>query len=449
VGTALLPIAGAATAHAPADAVGGQTISARATLAQTIAARRHFFGAANVDARTGAVRPDRAIFSWFGVTNFAVALRGHVVLFDAWIPRGAHRALVPTSPEELAALAPERIFIGHAHFDHAADAVPIAEATGAPLVGLSEQCDELQKRSSAPMPPRCIRVLPPGAPLGSRADIHVLDGVAITVVRHLHSGTRSPDGRDAAGYHVPVTPFPTTALLEHPPTPADVAQLVQHAPDAEGGSVLYRFRVGGMTFVWHDTAGPLKETAPRTYDVLRSLRPVDVELGAIQGFNQITNGLRDPRMYMEALAPRIFVPTHHDDWLTGITSRGETHRTPLEDEMAKIPASRRPSLYFISDPLDYLRPAALTYRLRFPSPRLTRHCLAGARLRAALAGELVMVRRVRFVLGRERPLTATRRPFAATFSAAAVRRSRGVSLRAIATLSDGTTKHLRRGVPSC
>ena len=56
-----------------------------------VKARQRFFGAANVDARTGAVRPDRVIFSWYGVTNFALAIRGHVVLLDAWV--AARRAL--------------------------------------------------------------------------------------------------------------------------------------------------------------------------------------------------------------------------------------------------------------------------------------------------------------------------------------------------------------------
>lgn len=31
------------------------------------------FSAGNVDPRTGAIRRDRLILSWFGVTNFAVA----------------------------------------------------------------------------------------------------------------------------------------------------------------------------------------------------------------------------------------------------------------------------------------------------------------------------------------------------------------------------------------
>ena len=63
--------------------------SAEPTLSgETIAARQHYFGTENVDPATGAVRDDRVIFSWTGVSSFAAALNGYVVLLDPWIARG-------------------------------------------------------------------------------------------------------------------------------------------------------------------------------------------------------------------------------------------------------------------------------------------------------------------------------------------------------------------------
>ena len=52
---------------------------------ETIQARQHFFGFENVNPRTGKVREDRVIFSWFSNTSFAVALRGRILLLDAFI----------------------------------------------------------------------------------------------------------------------------------------------------------------------------------------------------------------------------------------------------------------------------------------------------------------------------------------------------------------------------
>ena len=440
---ALAGLTGApASAHVPPDARGGGPVAAGAGDAQTIALRKKYFGEANVDPQTGSVRRDKVVMSWFGVTNFAMAIRGHVVLLDAWVPRGAHSGYVPSSPAELAALKPEAIFIGHAHFDHAADAVPIAQASGATIIGSAEQCDALRSRAEAMTAPRCVEALPPNAAPGTRAEVPgAIRGVEATIVKHLHSAAKSPDGKD--GYHVPVTPPPSTTQLEHPPTPDDMAHLVDRAPDSEAGTVLYRFRVGDLSLLWHDSAGPLADDAPQAFDTFRALRPIDVQVGAIQGFNQITNGMRDPRMYIEAFAPSLFVPTHHDDWAAGITTKGDNYRAPLDEELQRIPAERRPQVRFISDPGDYVRPDALTFDVRFEPLKLTRRCTGNGRARVALAGDAADVRSVTFrVSGARRARRDTRPPFTLT-----IRRAARVSA-AIADF-DGTRRVLRRNVRAC
>ena len=92
--------------------------------AETVSARQKFFGLDNVNPSTGALRRDRVILSWTGVSSFAASFRGHVVFLDAYIVREGGAPL-PTSPwpsiryigstpEELAALKPELILFGHA-----------------------------------------------------------------------------------------------------------------------------------------------------------------------------------------------------------------------------------------------------------------------------------------------------------------------------------------------
>src|SRR5580658_2993719 len=53
----------------------------------TIATRQRFFGAENVDARTGQVRRDRVIFSWITNGVYAASFRGRVVLLVTSINR--------------------------------------------------------------------------------------------------------------------------------------------------------------------------------------------------------------------------------------------------------------------------------------------------------------------------------------------------------------------------
>ena len=261
-------LAAPAAAHTPLGARGGELLTA-GSKADEVASRLRFFGPDNVNPATGEVRRDRLILSWFGVTNFAMAIRGHVVLLDAWVPRGAHSDYVPVEPAELAALRPEAILIGHAHFDHAADAVPLAEASGARLVGTAEHCDELQERTQRPL--RCLAALDAGVFPGTRTEQRLFSGVKVTTVKNLHSALSLPDGGD--GLHVPVTPPPSTTVLRRPPTSEDLVHILGHLPDSEGGSVLYRFRIRDFRFVWHDTAGPLADKRPQAYDTLAGARP--------------------------------------------------------------------------------------------------------------------------------------------------------------------------------
>ena len=335
------------------------------TEAPVVAARRKFFGAAQVDARTGEVDPGRVVLSWFGVTGYAVAMRGHVFLLDAWVPRGAHSGYVPTTPVELACLRPEAVFLGHGHFDHAADAAEIAVRSGATVVGTQEHCAQVRRQAGAAgHRVRTHRLGTPADALGTVYEPRVLDRVGVTAVRHLHSAV-GPKDRSAATGSRPLflRPSPST-VLRHPPRPRDAIRLLRHLADKEGGSLLYQLHAPGFRLTWHDTSGPLADRAPHVLELLRGMPPSDVQVGAVQGFNQYVNGLRDPRTYVEAVRPRIFVPSHHDDWAAGFTTPGERYRAPLTAELARIPRADRPEIRFTADPGDYLRPGVLT----FPSP---------------------------------------------------------------------------------
>lgn len=321
----------------------------------TVAARRKFFGAANVDPRTGAVRRDRVVLSWFGCASFAMAIDGRVVLLDAWVPRGTHSGRVPTDPAEVAALRPTHVLIGHGHFDHAADAGPIAAATGAVVVGTTSHC--AQAASLAPGRIRTRRLRALRAP-GDRAGFALGPRVRLTAVRHVHSAIKPPDGGQ------PMLPLPDLLpLLTHPPTLGDALDTLSHQLDQEGGSVLYRFQVGGFSLVWHDTAGPLREEAPQVLRMLRRMPRPDVHIGTIQGFNQYTNGLRDPLDYAAAVRGRVFVPTHHDNWLPPISVRATAYEGALREGIARIPARQRPRVRYLVDPDDYVAPGRLTFRV--------------------------------------------------------------------------------------
>jgi hypothetical protein len=320
----------------------------------TIAARQHFFGLDNVDPRTGAVRDDRVLLSWMGVSSFAAAFNGHVVLLDAWIPRlgpcipegvpssdkWAHSMkYIGSTPDEIAALQPDVYFFGHAHFDHCGDLPAVIRANpGVLVVGAEEHCNDIREHVTD-VEFRCMHAFDAGTPFGAMTDLgrDLVPGVEINAVMQPH-GWFPPDpdadpvfewGADACG-----------ALADFPPDPAD--------PPSFGGptggmvSIAWQFRVGDFAVLWQDTAGPIRDTAVPA--ALASLPPTAVRLGsiAVSGRSVMTD-------HLDAVRPKLFVPLHGDPCFFKL-------KADIVEQLDTLPAERRPMLWFVSDPGDYLRP---------------------------------------------------------------------------------------------
>ena len=299
---------------------------------RTIEAREAFFGAANVDQR-GQVRRDRVILSWFGVASFAAALEGKVVLLDTYVnnygpldcpAQPNDQRYVPADYDDLIALRPRAIFIGHEHFDHQCRSGELVTRTGARLVGLPQAC--ALARSEAPGGKvRCVPTLGALSGFGNKREIRPLGrSVPVTVIRNLHSGLASGPIMNSSG--------------------------------AE--SVMYRFRVGRFSLVWNDTVGPLREKSPRLLSVLRGLPHTDVQFGASKGFGLAEQGLRDPVDYAHALRAKVYVANHQDFYLLEGGRLDGRSRALKPQLLAAFRGRRglRTQVRWLQDPGDYLRP---------------------------------------------------------------------------------------------
>ena len=174
-----------------------------------IAARQKFFGAENVDARTGAVSSDRVIFSWATNTTYAVSVLGHVLLLDSYVT-GLELKPGRTSfvIQHLVDLQPEALLIGHGHFDHADNATYIAKWTEATIYASPEACDQFQadvtrmyndpnainggaKIIADDTPVHCVGVVSRGStPAAEVANLTFLQPVAcVLAFKHMHSAS--------------------------------------------------------------------------------------------------------------------------------------------------------------------------------------------------------------------------------------------------------------------
>jgi hypothetical protein len=378
---------------------------------QTIAARSRFFGAENVDQREGDVRGDRVIFSWVTNASLAVSIKGRIVLLDTYINRpelppaagAADLRRSPISIQELVALGPEAIFLGHGHGDHADNAAYIAKQLNIPIYASPETCDVMQADvqrlfndpntvnggvriipNSAPV--TCISPVTRGSVPGSEiTNIGQLDSVAcIVAFKHIHSGT-VPTDPDFP--FIPVNPdsdprenslYPRltslTPLPNGTPVPGQMNLTTTGfgtIPGSPGGpiSLFYQFVLRGennFTFVWHNTTGPLKEGAgsdpglpsptvgAKLFAIMDSLPQTDVELGSIVSLGVGTNGVRDPILYQQHIRPQVYIPIHETD-ATPISSSLRYKNAYLQVVVAANVAVRPESRWMV-DPDDFVRP---------------------------------------------------------------------------------------------
>jgi hypothetical protein len=338
--------------------------------AATIRARQHFFGAENV-AADGSLPRGRVILSWFSVASYAAAVDGHVVLLDAYIHKGEDRpSYVPTTYDEVADLRPEAIFIGHGHYDHATRAGELAARTNATVIGTPEHCDQTKAQAQAyagrVLPIRCIEAVDRGSAPGAQVrELRPLgDDVCVSVFKHVHSAAEPPDAEHRDPQLLPPPLIDPTLILVHPPGPSAAPGLANTAGD-EGSSLLYQFRIGRFALVWNDSSGPLRERAPNVFDVMRKLPPTDVQVNAVIGFNNPTNGVRDPVDYLDAIRPKVMYPNHHD--FVSEYGSGDDFEQYMYREMARHEGlTAATELRWMRDPYDYLRPSLMTFNVDDP-----------------------------------------------------------------------------------
>src|SRR5207245_7992762 len=251
--------------------------AAPAASADLVKARQFFFGAENVDARSGAVDRDKVIFTWLTNSSIGVSLKGRVVLLDSYVNRAETApGRTPFVVGDLVKLSPEAIFLGHGHFDHADNAADIAGKLNIPIYASEETCVAMQADAAAlhaTTPPtihvasvECHSVTTSGSTPGAEiVKLTQLEPVAcITAFRHLHSTTPPPDKLQLPDY--PIVPVinitdPRDVQMYPPGTAFSYRSSGSGGP---GGPVSILYQVvmrgdGRFTFLCPNTSGALKE----------------------------------------------------------------------------------------------------------------------------------------------------------------------------------------------
>jgi uncharacterized protein (TIGR03382 family) len=326
--------------------------------------------------------PGYVTLHWTGVSSMVVTIHGHLLLFDAWQIIGAVDNYLPLTRDDLAALDPEAVLVGHGHFDHAGDLGLVAGKSGAVVVGSEEICTvavEGATREGVGTSFRCAitgTMTSPAMGVTQRLKLFA-DLAPISILQHVHSAATPPgNGNDPDPFFPIMDPQP---YIDHfNSDPDELARfLAQQQESNQGGTWIYHLVDGDFTLLLGDSAGPIFDKPAIRTALGRFPGCVDVMSNAILGFDQPVSGLADPVDYVDAVKPAVFLPTHADAWAPVLSAGQAQYKDKLMTELAEL--KNPPAVDFLRDPLDYLKQRA--YRVadsRWKTPPPGSVCAAAA-----------------------------------------------------------------------
>lgn len=234
---------------------------------------------------------------WLSTANYELAYRGHLYVLDAYFDRGPRNRPTGVVPSQVQRA--DAIFIGHAHFDHMSDAVPIARRTMAPVYGAQVTIETARRLG---LPAALGHVVGDGQTLqfpGMRVDT--------ALARH---STLKPEVLADLGK--------LFDLDARAATPQELS--AENAIRARGsfapevitaGTIAYAFTFDtGFKLLWLDSAGPVTD-GDRA--LAQKLGPVDMAIIAYQGHPVAETQVPVTLELVKLFRPRLFLPSHHDE----------------------------------------------------------------------------------------------------------------------------------------
>jgi L-ascorbate metabolism protein UlaG (beta-lactamase superfamily) len=292
-----------------------------------------------VPAEMGAPIPsDRNVIGlrWLSTSNYELTYHGQVLLLDAYFERGPRNRPTGVVPAEVKRA--NAIFLGHGHYDHMSDAVPIAQRTNAKVYGAQITIETALKLG---LPPEQSHVVVGGDTL-KFPDLTVDVGLA------QHSSLK------------PEVLAELSKLFEldaRPGTPAELA--AEQAIRARGtfapevitqGTMAFAFTFDtGFKLVWINSAGPVTD-GDRA--LAQKLGPVDIAIIAYQGHPVAETQIPFTLDLVKLFRPRIYLPAHHDEIFGAFIDLGveplfEAIQEALPRTQTIAPLHRRPLCFDI------------------------------------------------------------------------------------------------------
>lgn len=268
------------------------------------------------------VRSDTAVIRWLGTSNYEVAWKGKVFLFDTYYERPGRTRPIGFTVDQVKRA--DVIFIGHPHGDHIADIAPVAKQTGAIVVGSPLTVETAIKLG---VPAAQTRAVAGGETLNI-AGVKVETGLArhSTIQDGLFDAYAKLYQVDGLGPLTPEEQARTDSLRGKGSNSPDVV---------EKGVIAFALVLpSGFSILTLDTAGPVTE-GDRA--LAKKIGRPDVGIIAYQPHAVAERQIRDAWPLVELFNPKLFLPSHHDHiWGSWLDLGVEPLFQKIRDEKPQI-----------------------------------------------------------------------------------------------------------------
>jgi L-ascorbate metabolism protein UlaG (beta-lactamase superfamily) len=282
---------------------------------------------------------ETAVFRWLANANYELDYRGQVFLFDTYYNRKARNRPLGFTAEQIKRASV--IFLGHGHFDHMSDTVPVAAQTQAPVVGAPITIDTAVQMG---LPPKQAITVKGGETLHF-GDVTVDIGLA-------HHSEPAAGIQEALAnlYKVELPPD----APEEAATSAAVRARGTFSPDVlDKGTLAFALTFpNGFKVLMLDSAGPITDGDRKLAEKIGS---VDVASIAYQAHAIAQRQVGETFPLVQLFRPKLYLPSHHDasfgSWIDlGIEPLLEKIRDEMPDTRFLAPLYRSPVCVATSGP---------------------------------------------------------------------------------------------------
>ena len=243
--------------------------------------------------------PSTIVLRWLGTANFEVAYEDQVILLDAFFDRGPRNRSIGVTIEQIKHV--NLILIGHAHWDHIADAARIARQTGAVVVGAASAIHVVQ---AAGLPADQTRIV-----TGRGGEVLRFAKFTVEPVLAHHSVLQS---RVLGKFGEALAAVDSGPSTEEAAAEAAIEARGSDDPSiASEGTLAYLLKFDtGFRLIWLDSAGPITEEERQ---LMERIGGVDVAIVAYQGQFLARPQVATTLPLVTLFHPRLYLPAHHDE----------------------------------------------------------------------------------------------------------------------------------------